>query len=85
MYGRAFYAVGMMFLIPLLVNCGFSDQYDTTKAVEPVVKFLEFLVDALALIGRMEEEVTQPRPREAESREAELVRKGIPFRQRQRA
>ncbi|HOP41663.1 MAG TPA: hypothetical protein PLI53_11530 [Geobacteraceae bacterium] len=40
MNGRALYAVGMMFLIPLLVNCGFSDQYDTTKAVESVVTFL---------------------------------------------
>lgn len=40
MSGRAFYAVGIIFLIPLLVNCSFSDQYDTTRAVEPVVTFL---------------------------------------------
>src|SRR5262245_17729604 len=51
----------------------------------PLVELAEVLVDARLLGSRIEEEVAEPGHREAQRREAELVRERVPLRQGQRA
>src|SRR5436309_5997893 len=48
---------------------------------EPLVELSEVLVDPHLVVDRVQEEIAQPRDREAERREAKLVREGVPLRE----
>ena len=81
-----------LLVLPIIVAGGHRHQHRLHAAValapqdpQAIVEVLELLIDSLALVGRRGEEVVQPRDGEAESREAQLVREGIPLRQGERA